>query len=909
MQILFSTHSENKFLFHAVFAWMFAISILFQSTFLYFQANTIVNRAEAAAFSENFSTTDYKDYVYSYNDTWGVSAPVGMTPQIQTAHQHAVGSYPTYVTPGDFNEDTYPDLATSNRNSNNVSVIINNTSGGFSAATNYTVGSQPQSIYTTDFNHDSHLDLVTVSGGSTVSVLLGNGTGTFATAVNYPIGSGCSFFLVTDLNNDTYDDVATADRSSGTVSVLLNQGNGTFGSTATYVTGSVPFIIVGAKLNNDNFVDLVVTNTYSDTVSVLLSQGSGIFQAPVDYGVDSRPRGVITADFNKDGHLDIAVAAQESYYVDVLLNQGGGTFTASARYASPGAPFTLRSMDINEDTYPDIVTANIDGGGPDILMNDGDGTFTPADSLVSGGTPLDVLPVDFDQDGHMDLVVTNYGSNTLALFIHNGVNGLNPTPVLFQVGTSPRYSIVADFNKDGIQDIAANNIGSNNVSLIYSEGSVFQSIYFQYPQTEGHASVAGSTNISSENVGSIGINPVVATPAGTRIEYKVSLDRGVNWCLLPAYSDETHAPTSVIFINTEGQCNVAGRLSDVEDLVTVTPSGSVLYLLELYTADAHQTPSVEQLSFASVDGSIPTITNMRDIVSSHTMNDVDVTHSFFFTLPFTRNGPLYLRFPNNFTITGAPTDGSACLSGFDYSTHYMSATMTDCVGAITITGGTTTNPSVGGSYSIVVDDGVRPGTLAIAINDSDSVTMFASIAPSFTFDLAINDSATYSDTNAPHTIDFGSLSPATVTHSGTLPTPAFVNMKVDSNTNLGAAIIIRGIGSNPSGLHSTVANYTIATSAGTQETLSAGVEGYGFAVINTAALSLNLPISAYPFDSYSEGTVGGVNDISRTLATISSGDIINAATVSVEASVSISASTPAANDYTHQTRFVATGTF
>ena len=81
---------------------------------------------------------------------------------------------------GDFNSDGNPDLAVANYNSNNVSVLLGNGSGGFGAATNFPVGLTPVSVAVGDFNRDGNPDLAVANYSSNnVSVLLGNGSGGF----------------------------------------------------------------------------------------------------------------------------------------------------------------------------------------------------------------------------------------------------------------------------------------------------------------------------------------------------------------------------------------------------------------------------------------------------------------------------------------------------------------------------------------------------------------------------------------------------------------------------------------------------------------------------------------------------------------------------------------------------------
>jgi hypothetical protein len=56
---------------------------------------------------------------------------------------YATGSRPSSITNADFNGDGNPDLATSNANANNISILLGSSTGTFAAAINYSVGALP----------------------------------------------------------------------------------------------------------------------------------------------------------------------------------------------------------------------------------------------------------------------------------------------------------------------------------------------------------------------------------------------------------------------------------------------------------------------------------------------------------------------------------------------------------------------------------------------------------------------------------------------------------------------------------------------------------------------------------------------------------------------------------------------
>ena len=95
-----------------------------------------------------------------------------------TATNFAAGDGPYSVAVGDFNADTFLDIAVANQNSNNVSILLGNGTGLFGTATNFAAGNGPSSVAVGDFNGDTFLDLAVANFGSNnVSILLGNGTG------------------------------------------------------------------------------------------------------------------------------------------------------------------------------------------------------------------------------------------------------------------------------------------------------------------------------------------------------------------------------------------------------------------------------------------------------------------------------------------------------------------------------------------------------------------------------------------------------------------------------------------------------------------------------------------------------------------------------------------------------------
>src|SRR5215203_1176185 len=127
------------------------------------------------------------------------------------------------------------------------------TSQTFAPAQNFEVGSTPNYVANADFNGDGKVDLaITNDDSSNVSVLLGNGNGTLQTKQDIPVERRPSSITSVDFNKDTIADLAVSNYGSHDVSILLGKGDGSFQSAQRYGTvGSNPAQVITADFNND----------------------------------------------------------------------------------------------------------------------------------------------------------------------------------------------------------------------------------------------------------------------------------------------------------------------------------------------------------------------------------------------------------------------------------------------------------------------------------------------------------------------------------------------------------------------------------------------------------------------------------------------------------------------------------
>jgi hypothetical protein len=291
----------------------------------------------------------------------------------------AVGSQPYGVAVGDFNGDGIQDLAVTNYNGHSVTILLGDGTGRFTPALGspVSVGNNPISAAVGDFNGDGIQDLaVSNNNSNNVSILLGDGTGRFVNAAGSPVASGgtnAEFVTIGDFNGDGIQDLAVANYNSR-VGILLGNGSGGFapapGSPVTIGSGAA-WVAVG-DFNGDGIQDLATANSTSNNVSVLLGNGSGGFtQAPGSpVAVGGGAHGVVVADFDGDGIADVATANGGANNVSVLRGNGNGTFTAFA--GSPVAlgvgPNNLAVGSFDGLSSAELTTANTSASNVSILL-------------------------------------------------------------------------------------------------------------------------------------------------------------------------------------------------------------------------------------------------------------------------------------------------------------------------------------------------------------------------------------------------------------------------------------------------------------------------------------------------------------------------------------------------------------
>ena len=348
----------------------------------------------------------------------------------------------------------------------------------FKDAVNVPTGLFASGVVIEDFNNDGAVDLaVTNQNANNVSLLLGDGTGVFSRKTDFPAGGPPQRIAAADLDGDRNLDLILPITMGNAVALLFGDGRGRFSEPKLLPVEGGPFMTVVADFNADGRLDIAVgtNNAGSRRVAVLAGSGPRTFSAPAYFGsFESTPTALGTADFNRDGTLDIAAGGGANVppnenNLSILLGDGKGGFGAPAYFTVGEAPQSMSIADYNGDALSDIAISNslpmTMNSTVSLLLGDGKGRFAPRVPLEIGVLGRGTGAADFNRDGHLDLAVGNNGSNSVSVLLGDG-KGHFAAKTDFAVGTNPRKIAVGDLNRDGRPDIVTPNTGSNNVSIL-----------------------------------------------------------------------------------------------------------------------------------------------------------------------------------------------------------------------------------------------------------------------------------------------------------------------------------------------------------------------------------------------------------------------------------------------------------
>lgn len=317
------------------------------------------------------------------------------------------GNTPYGAYGGDIDGDDDLDICTTNENTSDVSIFLNDGTGSFGPATSEDAGLHCSPCDAADFNFDGKVDLaISNIFHDDVSVLLGNGDGTFQPQMRYPVGGQPRGLALLDADGDGDMDIATSNRTSGDLSLLINTGSGLFAPEFRFSGGvSGETGLSSCDMDNDGILDLVVAGYYSDRIAVRRGTGNGTFVAHTSRIIGNDPWMVVTGDLDGDGWPDVAAPLAGGVGAGVMLNDGSGGFLPPQEYPGGSFPISIEIGDMNGDGSLDLSVGAFQGGYFTQYYNNGDGHFgSPFTISVPQAASFTIFH-DFDNDGDMDMTL------------------------------------------------------------------------------------------------------------------------------------------------------------------------------------------------------------------------------------------------------------------------------------------------------------------------------------------------------------------------------------------------------------------------------------------------------------------------------------------------------------------------
>ena len=415
-----------------------------------------------------------------------------------------IGGRPNSVTTGDFNGDGKPDVATSNFDLNNISVLLNNGTGGLSPAYTIGINQQPNSVFSGDFDRDGKVDIGTINfapnnGSGGVSIAINNGNGFNPSITYYNGGPGAfdgirfmSSAVVADVTGDGILDIVTSS-SDGVGYVSIQKGNtdgsfGWIGGMPVGLSGNPyrPYGIGVGDLNLDGKADVVAG------AAVLLRNNNtegNLFTGPTFFPItNNAPEAeLVVADFNHDSIPDIAMTSNTTNFqsgfvpkLHVALGTGTGGFHPSTTYTTGAGTASIATGDFNNDSHLDLAVAqSYRASGSHnrvgVMYGDGTGVFSAITRFVASINAFDVGLADFDGDGRLDIVTPNYNMGNVSV-LRNVCAPAVP-------GNFPTLSLSADSSIDE-GDKGVRNVNFS-VSLSAASQRMVKTEYRTSPGTAG----------------------------------------------------------------------------------------------------------------------------------------------------------------------------------------------------------------------------------------------------------------------------------------------------------------------------------------------------------------------------------------------------------------------------------------
>ena len=562
---------------------------------------------------------------------------------------YTVGVGPVGLAAADFNLDGYMDLVVANNDwgsGNTVSILLNNTTGGFNAATTISVALDPYKLSAGLIDSDSLPDIVVASDGGTITMLRNTGTGfqTSFYSMQASITSNDQYASVelADIDNDGDLDVFYSSMQTQQVTFRKNFGNGILDSLHTVVLdfwngGAASFKVI--DLNGDGFKDIVASSTSGrtgDGYRMVMNQGNGTFGVEITGTGGQYTLGILAGDIDLDGDNDVLTIDNYSNELTVHPNNGSGQFPFPVLFSN-GVPMVstkLDAADVDNDGDLDIVTSADSRTAINtpvaVSLNNGNGSFAPAVNISGflGGTGAKFR--DVNNDGFVDIIFAS-GINTAPYDFFTAINNGNGTfasPTRWSMNGCGWNDIDgADLDNDGDIDVIITEwLGCTNVPLSARR------IFISYNDGTGNFSPP-TIKVVNPFPGPIAIcdfneDGFLDVATGQATDVDISLNDGAGDLLPPTSFAMSQSPYDVLAtdLNNDGHadiasCNYGSNPGDYNLTVRLGNGDGTFQSLQLISAA--YSPDLANVSGIAA-GDVDNDGDVDLIVSQNASNDMSI---------------------------------------------------------------------------------------------------------------------------------------------------------------------------------------------------------------------------------------------------------------------------------------------